>query len=129
MKHIFYVLLAALALFLAACKKDKKPVPVYLDGTWLQIGDAGLIVNWYPPSVDKQLRLENNRYTHYYKNAATLSGSFELLNVTERGTDKTVLGIRFDGGHDIHTATVTHDTLCIRPNNGGDWADYYIKAK
>jgi hypothetical protein len=77
MKHAIYILLAALALLLASCKKDKKSNPANLDGTWLQIGDAGFVLNWYPPSDDNKLQLGNNRYTHYYGNTSTQSGNFE----------------------------------------------------
>lgn len=60
MKHIFYVLLAALAIFLAACRKDKKPDPVYLDGNWRQIGEIGFGTIWYPAQSINVCNLKTN---------------------------------------------------------------------
>lgn len=131
MKHIFYVLLAALALFLAACKKDKKPVPVYLDGNWRQIGEIGFGTIWYPDSINKRLQLENQRYTFSTDNIPTSNGAFELLTVKEYWTGKMVPGIQFEREPSTFTTSLQHDTLVIRNNDGMvcGWSRYYRKVR
>jgi hypothetical protein len=117
MKHVLYILLSALALFLAACKK-KHDVKPHLEGNWREIGHSGLAMIWYPDTFRAYMTLENNRYTHSTQGTIDRSGAYQQMTVEEYGTGKPRPGIRFDGQPLTYTISFVHDTLVLTDNSG-----------
>jgi hypothetical protein len=128
MKHAIYILLAALALLLASCKKkhhDDIPQLNQAAG-WREIGMTGVATIWYPDSVKRLLLFENKRYyKQINQDTVTARGTYELVTVDEYWTHKKMQGIRFSGDHVTYTLQMRHDTLVIANNDGA--LDVYVR--
>ena len=132
MKHAIYILLAALALLLASCKKHHDDLPpIYMEGVWREIGMTGVASIWYPDSIRRYLSLDiNHQYEQYNQDTVSSRGTYELMTVNEYWTHKKMRGIQFSGDHVPYTLQMRHDTLVIANNDGAldGYVRYYKKV-
>jgi hypothetical protein len=111
MKHITYSLVAAIILFVAACKKDTNST-VPLTGKWKLLASY---ISPGGPGVWTNVPAGDNRYIYFYGNGKLQSNMFWEFTKYSIKDSTTLIFTKIDNTIENYSYRIRHDSLTMSP--------------